>query len=226
MSNHETVQSATALELGAAMLQQLPRDMTQEVALGWIWNKRALGKVLREVLMPPAESAAPRTSLLEPLRTADVSAWEVFKAADFFTENGQPNGIKFWLAKRFKNHLLKDPGKIELDFPASTLNVYKLREPSLDGPILAALGGNDAAKTCLAYIAQLIKAQPKGEEGVLLTNGKANFFYVDNNNGELLTVICSWESRCSRWDVGATPVSHPDRWDAGRLVFSPALLLP
>ena len=54
MSN-ETVQSATALELGAAILQQLPRDITQDVALGWIRNKKALGKGLREFLMPPAE---------------------------------------------------------------------------------------------------------------------------------------------------------------------------
>jgi hypothetical protein len=169
--------------------------------------------------------APDRMVLLELLRTADGAAQEAFKANDFFKENDQPDGIKFWLGGNFKKHFLKGIGKIELDVPAATLNVYKLRENSVDGPILGALGGNDVAKTSLAYMAQLIKAQPQGQEGVLLTNGWANIFYIEDDNGGLWAVDCYWRSDGREWNVEACPVAYPYRWLAGRQVVSPAVLV-
>jgi hypothetical protein len=228
----ETVQDLrpeTALELGAALLQQLPRDISQDVAMNWIRNKKALGKGLRELLMPPAETVVlveKSPSLLKLLRTADVSDQEAFKAADFFKEKGQLDGIKFWLGDNFKTHFLKGMGKIELDVPAATLNVYKLKEASVDGPILAALGGTIAAKASLAYMAQLIKAQAKGQEGVLLTNGWANIFYVEDDNRELWAVNCNWYSGHGKWVLNASPVTDPCRWLAAAHIFSPAVLVP
>jgi hypothetical protein len=50
-----TVQTATALELGVALLQQFPKDLTQDDAMGWIKNKKQLGKRLRRVLIPSAQ---------------------------------------------------------------------------------------------------------------------------------------------------------------------------
>ena len=226
----ETVHSSTALKLAAAILQELPQDIPQDVALWWIDNKTALSRVLRKALVPQVETVVPteelRTSFLKPLCTIDVSAQEAFRAADFFKDKGQPDGIKFWLGDNFKNHFLKGLGKIKLYVLVATLNVYTLREVSVNGPILTALGGDNLAKTSLAYVAQLIKAQPQGQEGVLLTNGWANIFYIEDDNGELWAVGCYGYSGGGGWRVNAYPVADPSWWSADYQVFSPAVLIP
>lgn len=225
----ETVQSATMLELATAVLQQLPRDISQETAMEWIRRKKELGKALRAALIPsdqtPVTPVGRASSLLEFLRTAECSAQETFKATDFFKEKDSRTEFKkFWLGDNFKANFLKGAGKIELDVPAAQLNVYELRKVSQDSPIITALGGKDAAKTYLAYMAKLIKAQPKGQPGELLTNGRANIFYVENDNGELWAVLCDWRSDYRWWHVEAFSITDPDRWIDGCRFFSPAVL--
>jgi len=176
-------------------------------------------------LVDGVATATPNPSILQLLSTADCSAQEVFKTKDFFKEKDQPDGIKFWLGSNFENHFLKGAGKIELKVPAATLNAYRLKEASVDGPILTLLGGKDSAKTNIAYMAQLIKTQPQGQEGVLLTNGWANIFYVEDDSGELWAVLCIWDSGTGEWNVNAYPVTAPSWWHAGTRIFSPAVLV-
>ena len=52
----QTIKSATAFELAVAILQQLPRDLPEDVAHGWIHNKRTLGVVLRQALLPSVDT--------------------------------------------------------------------------------------------------------------------------------------------------------------------------
>jgi hypothetical protein len=220
-------------EVGATLKGMQDAGITPELLARFRSNKAAdkqWAKEMAQVILGndqvSASIPAPiKAILLGLLRTADVSAQEAFKAADFFREKGQPDGIKLWLGDTFKTQFLKGSGKIELDVPATTLNAYKLTEASVDGPIIAALGGNDAAKTSLTYMAQLIKVQPKGEEGVLLTNGWSNIFYVEDDNGGLWAVACYWYSTVRVWDVDAAPVTYPIKWDADFQVFSPAVLV-
>jgi hypothetical protein len=58
---NETAQmtSGQTRELIAAVIENLPTDLSADVAQGWIGNKKALKKGLRELLMPPASPVAP-----------------------------------------------------------------------------------------------------------------------------------------------------------------------
>lgn len=170
----------------------------------------------------PWEDATPITDLLRKLGIADVCAQEPFKAADFFREDGQPDGIRFRLGTCIKVNFLR---KVETAVPAAALNVYRFAQSSLNVPIVVALGGSDAAKTSLTYVAQLIRAQPQGQEGVLLTNGHSNFFYIEDDNGELSAVRCVWSSSECVWIVDADPVTALISSSRGCRIFSPAALV-
>jgi len=66
MPDHGTVQTPTALELASAILQQLPRDISQADALRWVRQKERLGMGLRRLLMSSPElSAEPEPSETE-----------------------------------------------------------------------------------------------------------------------------------------------------------------
>jgi len=107
-------------------------------------------------------------------------------------------------------------GKIETPAVKTTLRYAELVEESLDAPILAELG--DKAETTLDQVYALMERQPNGEEGILLTNGWANVFYIRDVNGALRAVSVFWHG--DGWDVDAYSVGHPFGWRAGRRVFS------
>ena len=69
---------------------------------------------------------------------------------------------------------------------------------SVDGPILAELGGEAKAETTLTEVYSLMEAQKNGENGPLLTNGYANIFYVRDVNGALRAVVRSGLRRLGR----------------------------
>jgi len=54
MKNHGTTSQVTGIyaEFQAAVIKALPRDIDQDVALGWTKNGEALARVLREALTP------------------------------------------------------------------------------------------------------------------------------------------------------------------------------
>ena len=230
MSN-ETVHPSTAFELGAAVLQQLPRNISQQVALEWIRNKKALSNVLREALLTPIATFSPvqkaQQSLLELVCTVDISAQEPFKVTNFFKEFEQQDGIEFLPMYSFENNLFRDwDATFDTDVPATTVNVYNLTATSMNNPIIAALGDKDAAKIDIAYIAHLIKAQSNGEEGVLLANGLANIFYVDSCFKELFVLRCHWLSIECVWQVLSHSIPYSNSSFSGSRIFSPAVLAP
>lgn len=57
MTGTASIETGQFAELAAAVVQQLPRDMDSTTAQGWITNRAALQKVLREVLLPDTQSA-------------------------------------------------------------------------------------------------------------------------------------------------------------------------
>ena len=109
-------------------------------------------------------------------------------------------------------------GKVEDIITPITLHPAKLRQSSLDGPIIEELGGEAKAETALLEIYDLMAKQANGEKGVLLTNGWANIFYVRDNAGVLRAVDVCWDD--DGWYVGALPVDGSFRWRAGLQVFS------
>lgn len=61
MGYRETVHSMTAdqmRELISAIVEAVPADMPYDIAQWWIDNKRVLGRVLREALLPPVRTVS------------------------------------------------------------------------------------------------------------------------------------------------------------------------
>lgn len=156
--------------------------------------------------------AGKTSRLLGPIGTTNVPAISRFVVAKNFVLAKKPVKIG-WLGNNFKEWFLK---KVEMPVSGATLRYMKLVEPSVDGPILTELGNN--AETTLAQIFSLMKRQPNGEEGILLTNGYANIFYVRDTNNILRAVHVYWYE--DAWYVYAYSVEHPYRWIAGYRVFS------
>ncbi len=132
----------------------------------------------------------------------------------FVADTGKNVPVKIsYLGNNFRNWFLD---KTEDPMAETTLRYAELTESSVDGPILAELG--NTAETTLAEIFQLMLNQPNGEDGVLLTNGYANIFYVRDVNGELRAVGVGWGG--GGWCVHASSVANPDEWGDGSRVFS------
>ncbi|MBU4223902.1 hypothetical protein KJ934_01610 [Patescibacteria group bacterium] len=98
------------------------------------------------------------------------------------------------------------------------LNYHKLTKNSVDGPIIDELGGEAKVETTLAEMFSLIALQPNGEDGVSLTNGYANVFYIRDVVGVLRAVCCYWHD--VGWNLSAFSVELPYAWYDGRQVFS------
>lgn len=95
---------------------------------------------------------------------------------------------------------------------------HRLRKNSRDPVIINTIGGEEFAETTLMDIIAKVEKQPNGEDGELLTNGRANIFYVKNFDGVLRAVCVRWFG--GGWRVRARPVGLPREWDDGDLVFS------
>lgn len=161
---------------------------------------------------------AEANKVLEWLGEVTVPATtEKFVAKDKFRlkENG---GICSGFGSNFTDWFLSGDGKIEDPIAETTLHYAKLRKASVDGPIIAELGGEVKAETTLSEMFSLMEKQKNGEDGVLLNNGWANIFYIRDQNGILRAVSAHWYD--DGWFVGADSVESPLGWLADRRVFS------
>ena len=153
------------------------------------------------------------SNLLRFVTTISVPGVPKFVAKDRFVSSGT---ITFYLDDNFKTHFLS---KVEENVPAADLAVHTLTSYSLDEPIRKELGAQ-REETTLAYLYELLSRQPKGESGVLLTNGYATIFYIKDANGKLWAVGVGWDSRYGEWHVRADSITYPDEWHGGYRVFS------
>ena len=85
-----------------------------------------------------------------------------------------------------------------------------------DKQIMDELG--DSCETDLVDIYHLLSLQSNGGDGVLLTNGYANIFYIKDVNGVRRAVSAYWLD--GGWGVGARSVEVMSSWLEGRRVFS------
>lgn len=100
----------------------------------------------------------------------------------------------------------------------SELHCYKLRQNSVDDPIIAELGGKKKAESTIEDFFSLIEAQLDGRVGTLAVDGCANIFYIRDAKGVLRAVRCYWLG--SDWLLHAYGIDSPLAWDAGDQVFS------
>ena len=137
----------------------------------------------------------------------------------FVRDTGRKAKVKIsYLGDNFTEWFLSGSGKIEDPESVQTLRYHKLRKPSGDGLIITELGGEAKAETTLSEMFSLMEKQKNGESGPLLNNGWWNIFYIKDQNGLLRTVRVRWFG--DGWSVLANSVESPDRWGAGRQVFS------
>ena len=157
-----------------------------------VWNKLGVepgvDKFLDGELVLVERSLAPKTTLLVALDTVEIPAVAEFVAREKFTTQKTPGDVQlYWMNGAFKTHFV---GKVEKNVAACALQKSRLTKNSLDRPILDELG--DRAKTALAHFWEQLKKQPKGEMGILLTDGRANIQYIEDINGREWAVNAYW----------------------------------
>lgn len=152
--------------------------------------------------------------LLELVGTVMIPATKKFVARDHFATGSKVVKIGF-IGNNFSNWFL---GKTEKPNSQAELRYQRLSKNSLDKPILNELG--NLAETTLSAIWELLKSQPNGENGVLLTNGCWNIFYVKDVEDVLRAVSVRWNAFFGSWDLSAYSVADPYGWYAGDRVFS------
>jgi hypothetical protein len=157
-------------------------------------------------------------SLIEFIENVEVLATtEKFIAKEKFIKDvSRKAKVKIsYIGDNFVNNFL---GKTEKPFNGSKLRCGKLRKNSVDNPIITELGGEQEVETTLAEMFSLMEKQTNGEEGILLTSGYANIFYICDSAGVLWAVGCGWG--CDGWGLGARSIGRPHYWRAGSRVFS------
>jgi len=209
------------IEFQVALLRQAPRpgEIDQTTALGWKDNQESLKKNLADCLLPqpvatPVEPAKLEL-LLEAVGTVPIST----TTSKFVRDTCRNTAVKIsYIGDNFTSWFLSGDDKIEDPISEQTLRCHKLRQFSVDGPIIIELGGAEKSETTLPEMFSLMEKQGKGENGVLLNNGYANIFYIRDIAGVLRTVFVVWYD--GGWDVDAHSVESPLRWSDGGQVFS------
>ena len=204
----------------SVVVDALPKNISEDVMQGWIDNPKGLQKFLLG-LCPSVAEPKLTPPILELISTIKVNATtSKFVAKEkFVRDTGRKAKVKIsYLGDNFTSWFLNGDGKIEDPISEQTLCCHKLREFSVDGPIITELGGEAKAETTLSEMFSLMEEQGKGEDGVLLNNGYANIFYVKDRSGVLRAVHVYWD--VDGWDVSARSVERPFRWHDGRQVFS------
>jgi len=164
-----------------------------------------------------------RYKVLQPLKTiAEFPMTAEFRAIDHLRitpqdEEATAELVIGFITDNVKNNFLVDGGKVETSIFDSKIRPYTLKKNSVDSSIIADLGGEEAAETTVAEMVSLMRRQGRGQQGILLTNGNANIFYIRNTKGVLWAVRCRWNS--SYWVVRAFPVADRDAWRAGDQVL-------
>ncbi len=189
-----------------------------------VWNKlggeNGVARFLRGEMMV-VEVVAITASILEFVGTVTTSATtgKLVAKEKFVRDTGPKAKVKIsYLGDNFSSWFLSGDGKTEDPISEQTLRYHKLRKSSVDGPIITELGGEEKSETTLTEMFSLMEKQKNGEDGVLLNNGYANIFYIQDQNGVLRAVVVGWGG--AGWDVSAGSVGDPGGWDGGRQVFS------
>lgn len=158
--------------------------------------------------------------LLEKMRIVNIpSTAEPFDPCAFFVVNKSSDAtVKIgYIDEKFTKWFLSGKGKQEGARGESSLLCLKLTKYSDDTSILVEL--DDTAETTLFDVAQLLKIQGCGGEGVLiLKEWYGNKFYVTDQEGILRMI--SLDRIGTHWNLFAYDVSSRNVWNEGYHVFS------
>ena len=180
-----------------------------------IFNKigglQALDRFLRDELVVSEPSPTRR---LKHVNTIECPKVDHFEAKGKFVK-GMVGGVKFYdFGVNFKKLFFL---KVETDIAETILCSHELLKYSKDLGILREIEEGKEI-TSLAHLHTLLTLQGEGQDGVLLTNGYSNIFYIIGIDGNLWAVHAYWGD--GGWYLLAFPVVRPCGWSAGFQVFS------
>lgn len=166
------------------------------------------------VAVPP--SPVPLLQFIRQIPFPDTS-W--FVPADHFARNNAQGVYLFPSCADLMKHNF--PKKLEDKVPPVTLMIYQLTEAVGDEVIISALDGR--AEILFAHLWKLLKQQPHGEPGQLLTDGQPNICYIGDAEGTLKVVavyyrVVNWKS--AGWEMKVLSVNNTGIWPAGSQVLS------
>jgi len=182
------------------------------------WGIQQTKAVIAVVVSAIKVAHAKLSQILEFVGLVTVPATTLkFVASEKFVINTNKDApVKIsGLGENFKTQFLD---KVEEPLTEQELWYHRLKQSSADGPIITELGGEANVETTLSEMFSLMKAQGKGQAGVLLNNGYANIFYIKDVAGVLCAVYVYWNDR--GWDIDANSVEYPYGWLVGSHVFS------
>ena len=156
-------------------------------------------------------------AVTKPQTRSIVVQTEPFAKDSFFGESG-PAELCIW--DNFRTQVLSAVSETVPAF-RGTLTRTELEEHMGDSEIFA----NGTSRPLLspddfvAVVRDLISRQPRGERGILLTNGDANIFHVQPEDGPVVAVRGRWRVGLGGWSLRA--YGRDDvRWLKGHCVFS------
>ena len=209
--------AGTTFQILKALVDEVLSQGGDDESLRLILTDEAVRKSVANILVNAGKPVVvpEKPKLLAPLDTVAIPATvEKFVVAKHF-KDGTTDGVTCWVGSNFQSWF---DAKVEDPMSAVTLRGHQLLRSSVDGPIIAELGGEAKVETTMSAIWALLKKQSKGQTGTLLVNGYANIFYVRDAKGVLRAVGVDWNG--GGWGVAASPVEGPSTWDGDGRVFS------
>ena len=169
------------------------------------------------------ETSKVRERIFSLLKTITVGAVNAKATADCFT-----NPARYYYRDAGLDKCLPN---VQPAQPESRFGVFQLTEPATfkafvenvlgtEGDIktLAKLLKDRGLTTTLPAIEALIERQENGEDIGIWTDGWANFFFTDNEDGESVSVVYL-SRRGGQWGVSRFPLGNDGRWNTGGRVF-------
>ena len=209
-------QLATILEYATKGTRDL-RDMTRFLQI--LVSELDFVKLLdapRQAIAQAVEPAvkATKRALLRFVATVAVpGTTESFRVNSWFNMNNSEVGFRY-VSEKFKGFF----GDMEVaPSDGIELSCQELIRNAYDREIIADLGGKEKCITKLSELRGLLMKQPRGEEGILLTDGRANIFYVYDSAAVLRAVYVNWND--NGWYVNANDLDY-NNWNENRRVFS------
>lgn len=209
---HGKVLDKQTLDFAARVLQNLP-DISGEEMQYLISNPAELKKRLLALKKESATVGFTETALLRPVATIVASGKDDLDEDAFFqTRKGE-----IWVSESFRETFGSTFRKSRVS--SRSYVACELKQNAYDTDIRKDLPKPHLSK--LGEIARLIKAQRGGMSGILLTNGRANIFYVKAKNGEVFAVDVIWYAGDREWNVGDWRLDEDGDWGAGNRVLFP-----
>jgi hypothetical protein len=129
-------------------------------------------------------------------------------------------GKGIWFGDNFKRWIATGLQQVS-DLPETIWQSFETMKLAWDREIVSELPAGYVFKRheFCAYMARLVSLQLNGKVGILLSDGRANIFLVEDINGVVRTVNVYGNSGNREWSFGASGFDD-DQWDGGYRVFA------